>query len=313
MTELAMVTGAFGYTGRRISMKLLEQGAKVRTLTAHPERRDVSTDDIEPFPFAFDDPDELMKSLEGVDVLFNTYWVRFDRGATTFDRAVRNTLILFEAARRAGVRRIVHVSITNAELGKSLPYFEGKAVLEASLIGSGIPHAIVRPTVMFGRGDVFINNMAWLLRRFPMFPIPGSGEYCLQPVHVDDVADLCVKVSGVEHDVLVDAARPETFTFRGLLETIKQATGNSCRLAHASPAVALGLSRIVGRLLGDVLLTRDELDGLMRELIVSNADVQCPTSLTAWLHEHASCVGRRYASEIARNYLPGSRQTVHAT
>src|SRR5208283_1221478 len=184
------VTGAFGYSGRYIAARLLDEGREVITLTNSLARANPFGGRVRAFPLAFDEPEQLAKSLAGVDVLFNTYWVRFNHRLFTHTQAVQNTLVLFEAARRAGVRRVVHVSITNPSEDSPLEYFAGKARLERALREGGLSHAILRPTVLFGREDILINNIAWALRRFPFFAVFGDGSYRLQPIHVDDLADL---------------------------------------------------------------------------------------------------------------------------
>ena len=124
----------------------------------------------------FSDPDGLCHSMRGAGVFYNTYWVRSAHGRITFDLAVENTWTLFEAAKRAGVGRIVHFSVTNASSESGLPYFRGKAQVEDMLVGLGIPYAIIRPTLVFGVGDLLLNNMAWALRSFPVFPVYGNGD-----------------------------------------------------------------------------------------------------------------------------------------
>jgi NADH dehydrogenase len=299
--EKVVVTGAFGYTGRRIAHKLLERGFTVETLTDHPDRPHPFGGQIQAHPFTFDDPDALSRSLEGASVLFNTYWIRFDHGRSSFDRAVSNTSALFDAAQRAGVGRIVHISITNPHDDPTLPYFAGKSKLEHALTGSGVPYGIVRPTVVFGHGDVFINNLAWLLRTFPVFAVPGDGSYRMQPVHVDDVADLCLDVS-FGSNAVVDAAGPDVVAFWDLLEAIKRVTGARCKLFNASPALAVGLARAIGLVLRDVPVTSGEIAGLMRELVVSRSGSPCRTSFLDYLLEEGPRLGSRYESEIARNY-----------
>jgi len=305
VNQVAVVTGAFGYSGREIARRLLERGVRVRTLTNHPTREHEFGRSIEVHPYDFDHPDALVRSLEGASALYNTYWVRFPRGPISFERAVENTTRLFDAARMAGVNRVIHMSISNPFSAPDLPYFQGKAALEGALATSSLSYAIVRPTVMFGKSDVFINNIAWLLRRFPFFPIPGDGRYRLQPVHVGDVADLCVMAAESANDLTVDAAGPETFTFEELVRTISRVIGRRRMVfPHVSPFVAHGLAAVVGRSVGDVVLTTGELRGLMAELIVSREHSRCPTSLSEWLARHANDVGLHYTSELSRNYRP---------
>jgi uncharacterized protein YbjT (DUF2867 family) len=156
-----VVTGAFGYTGRFITRRLLDAGHEVRTLTGHPGRRDCFDGEVDVARYAFDDPSALVASLRGSDVLYNTYWVRFPRRGTSFDQAVANTRTLVRAAEEAGVRRVAHISITNPSKGSPLAYFRGKALAEEIVVGSALSHAIIRPTVLFGGDDVLINNIAW--------------------------------------------------------------------------------------------------------------------------------------------------------
>lgn len=180
--ELNVVTGAFGYTGKHIARHLLDIGKQVRTITGHPDRDNPFGGRVPAFPFNFDNPAALVKNLRGATTLYNTYWVRFNRGRVSFDTAVENTRKLISACVDAGVQRIVHVSITNASADSPLPYFRGKGLLETEIIQSGLSYAIIRPTVIFGPEDVLINNIAWLLRRFPVFAVPGAGDCRLQPV-----------------------------------------------------------------------------------------------------------------------------------
>jgi len=299
---LDVVTGAYGYTGRYIAQRLLETGRSVRTLTANPSRPDLFGGRVEAHPFSFDAPARLVDTLRGAHTLYNTYWVRFAYRGVGFEHAVENTRILFAAARDAGVRRIVHVSITNAEEGSPLPYFHWKAVLERELRESGMSFAIVRPTVVFGREDILVNNIAWILRRLPLFVVPGDGRYRLQPVAVEDLAGLCVEVGARQDDVALDAAGPETYTFDELVMLLRDAVGSRARIVHAPSRLAHGLGSVIGRAVRDVLVTRDELDGLAAGLLVSHAPPTADTSFRAWVSEHRGDLGRTYASELGRHF-----------
>ncbi|MGA2284710.1 MAG: NAD(P)H-binding protein [Dehalococcoidia bacterium] len=301
-SELNVITGAFGYTGRYITERLLSQGRRVRTLTGHADRPDPFGGRVEAVPFNFENPPALVDSLRGATTLFNTYWVRFSHGETTFDEAVANTKTLIRAAEEAGVRRIVHVSITNADEDSPLPYFRGKGVLERVIAESKLSYAIVRPTVIFGKEDILINNIAWLLRRFPVFTVLGSGEYRLQPVYVEDMADMAVAAAERDGNETFDAVGPETFTFDALVRLIRERIGSRARIVHIPPGPALRLSRVVGLLVRDVVLTQEEVVGLMAGLLVSSAPPTGRTRLSDWLGENAAVVGARYASELERHY-----------
>jgi NADH dehydrogenase len=298
--ELHVVTGAFGYAGKYVATRLLDAGLRVRTLTDSTHRTNPFGGAVEVHPYNFDNPAGLAESLVGAKVLYNTYWVRFDHADFTHSQAVDNTLALFEAAKRAQVERVVHVSITNPSRDSTLPYFRGKAVLEAALQDSGLSHAILRPAVLFGKEDILINNIAWMLRRFPVFGVFGEGRYKLQPIYVDDLAALAIEQGRSRDNVIVDAIGPETFTYWGLVRTIGEAVGVRRRIIHISPRLGFLIARLVGALVGDVLVTREEIAGLMQNLLHVKSPPAGHTKLTAWLEEHGPDLGRLYSSEMAR-------------
>ena len=304
MAGFSVVTGAFGFTGRYIASRLLANGETVRTITGHPERNNPFGDRVSAAPFYFDEPDRLVAELSGASAVYNTYWVRFSRSDVTFDRAVANIKTLIGAARDAGVRRFVHVSITNPSLDSPYPYFKGKAQVEQALKESGLSHAIIRPAFVFGEGDVLLNNIAWLLRRFPLFVVPGHGNYRMQPVHVEDVARIAVEAAAKEEDLIIDAVGPETYTFNELVHLLAGATGSRARVLHLPPGVTLFLSGLVGRMLKDVVLTRDEVGGLSDNLLVSDGPATASGSLREWLRDEVNSrsLGAQYASELDRHY-----------
>ncbi len=298
--EIHAVTGAFGYSGRYIASRLLEQGRTVVTLTNSGNRTNPFGGRIRAFPLSFDDPDKLAAALAGVEVLYNTYWVRFNDRMFTHAQAVKNTLVLFDAARRAGVRRVVHVSITNPVEDSPLEYFSGKARLERALQESDLSYAILRPTVLFGREDILINNMAWALRRFPFFAVFGDGSYRLQPIHVDDLADLAVTEGKRTENVVANAVGPETFTYRELVKAIGGAIGRPRPLISVPPGMGCWLGWVVGCFMRDTFITREEIRGLMAELLHVDTPPTGKTSLTTWMRKNAGTLGLQYASELDR-------------
>lgn len=297
--RLNVVTGALSYTGRYITALLISRGVKVRTITGHPTRPNPFGDRIEVRPLTFGNPDELAHSLEGAEVLFNTYWIRFPRGELTFARATANVKALIDAAKRAGVKRLIHISITNANPDSPLPYFRGKGSIEQYLTQSGISYGILRPALIFGPEDILLHNIAWILRRFPVFTIPGDGNYHVQPVAVDDLAQLAVELSGEDRDKAIDAVGPESFTFNDLVALLARTVASNSRIIHVGPSVQLLLARIFSRLTGDVTLTRDEIRGLMSDLLVSKCAPTAKTRLSDWLADNADTIGLRYRSELS--------------
>lgn len=299
---LDCVTGAFGFSGRFIARRLIERGRAVRTLTDHPDPASPLAAGLDVRPYSFHDRTRLVRDLEGVETLYNTYWVRFERGDRTYERAVGNTRLLFAAAREAGVERVVQVSIANPELAPDLPYYRGKARIERDLERSGLGFAVVRPTVLFGDEGILIHNIAWLLRHLPLFGVVGGGDYRLQPVHVDDLARLCVERGESGPDGVCDAAGPEILRFAELVEHIRGAVGSRARILHLPQVLGLAAARGLGLLLRDVLITRDELVGLQRELLVSREPPAGRIRLGDWIDRHADSLGARYRSEIARHF-----------
>lgn len=302
MPETAMVTGAFSFTGKYLTRRLLAMGQQVRTLTGHPNNPNPFGEQVTIFPYNFDTFDALVASLQGVSTFYISYWVRFAYREMTFDRAVEQTKILFRAAKEAGVRRVVYISISNPSEDSPLPYFHGKAQLERTLRESGLSHAILRPTVLFGPEGILINNIAWLVRRFPIFAVMGEGDYRLQPIYVEDLADLMVKAAESPENLVMDAVGPETYRFDELVRLIADVLHCKVKIIHLGPGTMYFISRLIGLALGDVILTRDEISGLMANLLISDQPPTAHTRLSEWLHVHADTIGKHYASELARHY-----------
>jgi NADH dehydrogenase len=294
------VTGAFGYSGKYIAGRLLDKGHKVITLTNSLHRANPFGERVQAQTFNFDSPKKLTESLKGVSALYNTYWVRFNHKTFTHADAVRNTITMFEAAKEAGVERIVHISITNPSEDSHLEYFSGKAKLEQALRDSGLSYAILRPTVLFGKEDILINNIAWVLRRLPVFAVFGDGQYCLQPIYVDDLAGLAVEHGEKQENVIIDAIGPETFTYKSLVEEIGKIIGKKRKMISVSPTLGYIAGSVISKLVNDVLITREEIEGLMANLLFIDSPPAGKTKLTEWAKKHADSLGIKYASELVR-------------
>jgi uncharacterized protein YbjT (DUF2867 family) len=292
------ITGAFGYTGSYVARPLIAAGEQVITLTNSSRKPD--SPDIPAYPLKFDD--SLLDILRGVDVLYNTYWVRFNHGNFSHSQAVANTMRLFDAAKKAGVRRVVHVSITNADENSQLEYFRGKGRLERALRETDLSYAIIRPAVLFGGSDILINNIAWTLRHLPIFGIFGDGSYRLQPIHVADFADLMVEQAYVNANTVINGIGSETFTYRGLVEKLCNTLQVKRPILSVPPQVGYWAGWLIGKLMGDVTITREEIDGLMSDLLYVNAPPVGKTKLTEWARLHIATLGRQYASELARRH-----------
>jgi nucleoside-diphosphate-sugar epimerase len=295
------VTGAFSYSGKYIARRLLDRGEDVITLTGHPNRPDPFDGKVKAYPLDFDEAG-MAGSLQGVDVLVNTYWVRFDKEENTQPRAVENTRKLVTAAKAAGVKRIVHISIANPSAESHLPYYWGKSANEKAVMESGLSYAILRPTVLIGKEDILINNIAFLLRRFPIFIIPGDGSYGIQPVYVEDLADLAVDGVYRKDNYVVDAVGPDSYTFKELVQLIGRKVGVKRPLISVPPRLALWAAQFISLFVGDVVLTPEEVDGLMANLLVSKHPALGKSTFKDWLEINKDTVGKKYASEIGRHY-----------
>lgn len=306
MPETSAVTGAFGYSGRYITRRLLDRGQAVITLTNHPGKAHPFGDMLRVAPLDFGVSQGLETSLRGVSTLYNTYWIRFPYGNMTHAKAVENSRALFEAARRAGVRRVVHTSIANPSIDSPLTYYKGKAQVEQALIDSGMSYAILRPAVLFGGSDpaedVLINNIAWILRRFPLFGLPGDGKYGIQPIHIEDFADLAVAQGAKKESVIMDAVGPEAFTFEELVRLVAKAVGSRALITPMPKVLALLAAQIISLFVGDVLLTREEVIGLTDGLLESKGPRSGKVILSEWLVENAHLMGVRYANEVGRHF-----------
>ena len=297
-----VVTGAFGYIGKYIAKSLLERGRTVRTITTHPDKPNPFGPDVSAFSYSFDNPEVLTKTLSGAETLFNTYWIRFPFDGQTYESALKNTETLFRCARQAGVKRIVHIGVTRASLDSDLPYYRGKAIQESLLSESGVPYTIVRPTLVFGKEDILVNNIAWLIRTSPVFPIFGSGRYRVQPVFVEDLAEIAIRQSTGPAGTTVDAIGPETFTFQELVSLIAGTIGRNPVVVNVPPSLGILSGQILGAFLRDVVLTRNELKGLMDEMLTSGQAPNGTTRFSDWLETNRLTVGSRYSSEVARHF-----------
>jgi uncharacterized protein YbjT (DUF2867 family) len=295
------VTGAFGYSGKYITHKLLASGHTVMTLTNSPDRNNDFGNSVQVRALSFSDPDRLATALQGVDVLYNTYWVRFNKPPLfTHAEAVRNTSVLLNAAKRAGVQRIVHVSITNPSLTSSLEYFHGKAEIEEMIKALEIPYTILRPTVLFGQEDILINNIAWAFRHLPVIGVFGDGLYRVQPIYVEDLANLAVLAGTATSNEIINAIGPETFTYRDLVQTIGDLIGRKRPIISVSPGVGYFASWWIGKIVQDEFVTREEIAGLMQNLLYVSSAPTGTTKLTDWITAHRATLGQHYTSEMAR-------------
>ena len=297
-----VVTGSFGYIGRYITDRLLNKGRLVKTITTHTDKPNPFGSSVAAFPYDFDHPDRLVETLRGVDRLYNTYWIRFNHSGLTFEQAVDNTGILFRCAKEAGVRKIVHISVTNASEDSDLPYYAGKALQENLLRESGLAYSIIRPTLVFGREDILVNNIAWLIRKIPFFPIPGDGSYKLQPISVEDLASIAVGHGQTDSSNESDAIGPETYTYEEFVRLTASTIGRKVTFIHIPSSLSILLGKVIGLFLRDVILTKNELRGLMDEYLTSPEPPTGPTLYSEWVEKYKESIGFAYSSELSRHF-----------
>ena len=306
--HVAAVTGAWSYLGRHVTRALLTQGQTVRSLTARPiPAADPFQGAVVAHPWTWTLP-ALTRSLHGVDTLYNTFWVRHTRPPighrgswTSHAEAVAKSRVLIAAARAAGVQRVVHVSITHPQADSRLPYFRGKAQVETCIRQSGLSYAILRPSCFFGAHDILINNIAFAVRHFPVFCLPGPASYRIRPIHVRDMATaMCV--CGASTDPIVqDACGPEQYLFADLVQLMGTwLTGRAPRIVHLPTTLCLYLYQAAGQVLRDTILSRDELIGLASDLLSSDAPPLGTTRLSQWVQARRQVLGRSFHPEPRR-------------
>ena len=299
------ITGVLGYSGRYVAQEARRRGWRVVGLTDSGHRLPNPEGwELRPMPWSTRDA-----VLDGVDVLVNTYWVRFSyaggrKAAFSHEEAVNNTGKLFEAAQRSGVQRIIHTSITCPDAASPLPYFRGKAELEHALAATGIPHSILRPAVLFGDSpseSILINNMAWSLRHLPAVATFGWGSYRLRPLHVQDFADAAMDEAEQEAPRrIIQAIGQESYSFRELWRLLARAMGIRRPILPLPAGIGYAGTCILGRLMGDIMLTRDEIRGLSEDRLYAPGSGIGSRLLNRWVQQHAGTLGNTYESELAR-------------
>lgn len=140
------------------------------------------------------------------------------------------------------------------------------------------------------------------MRRLPVFGLPGDGSYKLSPVYVDDLAQLAAEAVYEQGNSIRDAVGPDEFTFKEMVRLIGEKVHSPRILIPLPPILALRAAQFLSIFVGDVMLTPEEVDGLMANLLISKEPPLCKTSLRDWLEENKDSVGKRYTSELARHF-----------
>ena len=301
--SVVLITGASGYIGGAVAERLVDC-AEVRSLTSHPAKNRFG-DRVHSFPYDFEHPERMADAFRGVDVFVNSYYVRFNYGRVRFEQAVERSRQLFALARTAGVRKVVHVSVSNASEESDLPYYRNKGRIERIVRDSGIEHTILRPALVVGPNDILVNNIAYFLRRLPVFTMFGAGRHRVQPITLDAFADLALEaVHGAHRNQTLAVAGPTDWLFVDMVRSIRRAVRSRAVIVPAPAVVALAGLGAAGLLLGDVVLTSDEVKGLTREYLFAGQPLRRGLDFSAWIAQDsiASVLGRRYANELSIHF-----------
>lgn len=171
-------------------------------------------------------------------------------------------------------------------------------------------YSIVRPTLVIGPADVLTSNIAWFLRRFPIFPMPAGGSYRLQPVTLADTGRIIADALTTAGNLEMDAAGPEIYTFREFVSLLAHICGLRRWIVSAPRWLALTAVRGVGLGLRDVVLTREELLGLQQELLLSHGPPRGMESVSAWLKSHGDQLGKQYVNDLHRHFGNGRKDVI---
>jgi NADH dehydrogenase len=264
-TRRVFLTGATGFVGHAVIRALRAHGYAVRCLVRRGSELDLrGLEAIERVEGDVLSPAALERDMEGCDTVVHLVGIIREEPATlsTFERIhTQGTINVLEASATTGVRRYVHMSALGVRPGARARYHRSKWAAEEAVRASPIPWTIFRPSIIYGRGDQFVNMLAGLIRRYPVVPVIGSGQQRLQPVPVEHVAEAFARAvelpASVKHTY--DVGGPDAVTMVQLLDLIGAALGRSrVRKAHAPIGLVRPMARLLHRLPG-FPLTPDQL------------------------------------------------------
>ena len=226
------ITGANGFVGRNVIAALLGdlgggiEPGDIRAIVRDPERAaaelpraglDVRRADVT-------DPESLRAAFDGIEAVVHTVAVPTERAAT-FERVnAEGTRAVAREAAHAGVGRIVHISAIGAAPDSPYPFLRSKGAGEAAIDASGIPHVVLRPSILFGPGDDFFPRLRFSLR-FPIVPLPGGGVARFQPLHVEDLAHAVRAALRGPMTGTFEVGGPDPVSYREMLQEAMRAYG----------------------------------------------------------------------------------------
>jgi NADH dehydrogenase len=259
-----LLLGATGFVGLRVCEKLVEHTGggdarlSVATRRAHRAMHLQCLPTIEIETWNPDDDADLARLVRGRDAVINLVGI-LHGGAADFQRVhVDLPRRLAQACADAGVPRIVHISAIGADTNAPSMYLRSKGAGEAALRNAPLQPVVLRPSVMFGDGDRFMNRFAGLLRWLPVMPLP-CADARFQPVWVDDVAAAVVAALGMRHGEIVECAGPAVYTLRQLVEMAGRWSGHPRRVLPLPDGLARLQATLMELLPGEPALSRDNL------------------------------------------------------
>jgi uncharacterized protein YbjT (DUF2867 family) len=218
-----LITGGTGFVGSAIVEALAQHNHDLRVLARHPAP---SGQEHEQIAGDVTDAATLEGVCDGVDTLVHLVAIIEEQGGATFDTVIRQgSENIFREARRAGVRHVVYVSALGAQDNPRFQYHQAKWRAEQALQQSGLPHTILRPSIIFGPGDGFLSLLAGVVRTFPLTPVIGDGKALFQPVHIRDVAEIVTRIveaPDVTPSDPMEIGGPGVFTFEELIRLIRE-------------------------------------------------------------------------------------------
>ncbi len=267
------VFGGTGFLGRRVVQHLLERGLSVRIATRHPERAAALFPavhaGIEPVHADINDDLSVANALAGAAAAVNAVSLYLERGQLTFHSIhVAGAARVAQRAEEGGLKRLIHVSGIGSDASSPSPYIRSRGEGERAVRRAFPAATLVRPSVMFGKGDAFVTPIAAVLRRLPAFPLFGSGQTRLQPVYVEDVAEAIARTVERPHAEVYELGGPRIYTSRALLETIAQSLGRKPLLIPVPVALWQTLASI-GELMPGPLITRNQVELLQRDSVAA--------------------------------------------
>jgi uncharacterized protein YbjT (DUF2867 family) len=272
--EKVTVFGGTGFLGRRIVQHLHEADFSVRVASRHPERAAALFPDVhlgfESTHADINDDGSVAAAVAGVIGVVNAVSLYMENGQLTFHTVhVEGAARVARLAREAGVARLVHVSGLGSDAKSTSPYIRSRGEGER-VVREAFPTAtLIRPSVMFGRGDAFVSPIATMLRRLPVFPLFGGGQTRLQPAHVEDVAEAIARVmQEPDSKMCYELGGPRVYTYRSLLEVIAQSLAKKSLLVPV-PFDLWRVFAVAAELFPQPPITRDQVELMQIDNVVS--------------------------------------------